>query len=411
MSEGLVVFSVATITLELLRRIRPQRPRTTALRTTRSRYSHDVAEAVSAGACAIWSRRDGEPVSPSESRLMLVNLLPPGFKAHATEAFASLRSRAYRVSDSELRKSLRLQPLQRSANMEEAGKSGSLFFVSHDGRVIFKTLRGNEHAVLLDLLPELLQHHSAHPGSLLPHFLGLFSLQIELTNDDASADSDENVSPETLYIVAMENLLFRRGSFCDVDALFDLKGSTAGRTSAGRIQNDAPRGSSTAAQLPHTLKDLDLREVFELREPDRQSLLRQVAHDAALLARHCLMDYSVLVGVSHRAQMKPHRSDAEHVLGPRFARNRHKKLVELAPLPPVPESGLVCESYIGETRRPVVLYVGFVDVLQKYTLRKQLETAIKSLLSTEASSVAPNVYMRRLLKFLSGRVFRQERRQ
>ncbi|CAF5129446.1 unnamed protein product, partial [Rotaria sp. Silwood1] len=57
----------------------------------------------------------------------------------------------------------------------------------------------------------------------------------------------------------------------------------------------------------------------------------------------------------------------------------------------------------------LLLYVGIIDILQNYRLRKKLEHAFKSTLVTreEISVCNPSHYGDRFVRFLSRRVFRK----
>lgn len=60
------------------------------------------------------------------------------------------------------------------------------------------------------------------------------------------------------------------------------------------------------------------------------------------------------------------------------------------------DTGMFLEVY------DVVLYVGIIDILQKYNLRKQIEHAYKSVLfdSVSISAVEPTFYSQRFLQFI-----------
>ena len=57
--------------------------------------------------------------------------------------------------------------------MPSPGKSGSVFYLSDDDRFMIKSLRGEEVAALLAMLPKYYAHCKASPSTLLTRFLGL----------------------------------------------------------------------------------------------------------------------------------------------------------------------------------------------------------------------------------------------
>ncbi|KAK9845785.1 hypothetical protein WJX81_002291 [Elliptochloris bilobata] len=149
------------------------------------------------------------------------------------------------------------------------GKSGSVFFLSHDDKYIIKTVRKGEVKLLLELLPRYTAHVLKHPHTLLIKFFGLY-----------------RVTPANgakVRFVVMNNLF---PTSLPVQRQYDLKGSTLGRTAAGR-------GA--------VLKDLDLDLTIRLEDGWHDKLFAQLAADCALLEELRVMDYSLLLGVHSRS--------------------------------------------------------------------------------------------------------------
>ena len=63
------------------------------------------------------------------------------------------------------------------------GISGALFFRSHDGRFILKTVKRHEAARLLSILEDYTRYCQAQPDTLLPRFYGLYNLHLGQTGD------------------------------------------------------------------------------------------------------------------------------------------------------------------------------------------------------------------------------------
>eukprot|EP01027_Heterolobosea_sp_BB2_P010369 GEZU01015219.1.p1 GENE.GEZU01015219.1~~GEZU01015219.1.p1 ORF type:complete len:170 (-),score=29.06 GEZU01015219.1:40-549(-) len=91
------------------------------------------------------------------------------------------------------------------------GKSGSFFFYSHDGRFLIKTIKHCEMNTLLHMLRKYYNHVTANPDTLLARFYGLHKID------------------DTPFVV-MENI-FETNE--EIHLIYDLKGSTLGRTNAG----------------------------------------------------------------------------------------------------------------------------------------------------------------------------------
>ena len=298
--------------------------------------------------------------------------------------------------------------------LSSPGKSGSVFFLSQDGRFIVKTMRKAEmvrlcprhgrhtgkaltppRAAAQTLMREsVLQDYYAHvlaqPDTLLTRFFGLHRVK---------PHGGRNVR-----FVVMGNLLC---TDYDVHRRYDLKGSTYGRITAQPYD-----------PTKKILKDLDLEYTFQLDDDFATRLRQQLVADCTLLERLHIMDYSLLLGVhfkhhkaadkaadraapggllATRARMSARLSGPvgdgddpdddgsfDGVMNSRLGENMNAVAlpgrVLAAPKgvmqPPVPSSQ--CE---------VILNFGIIDILQEYNMSKQVEHAWKVRLQAHASHV------------------------
>ncbi|XP_049399623.1 phosphatidylinositol 4-phosphate 5-kinase 9-like [Solanum stenotomum] len=157
--------------------------------------------------------------------------------------------------------------------LSSPGKSGSVFFLSQDGRFMIKTLRKSEVKVLLRMLPNYHRHVKAYENTLITKFFGLHMIKPS--------------RGQMLRFVVMGNM------FCTelrIHRRFDLKGSSLGR-SANKVEIDENT----------ILKDLDLNYCFYLEPSWREALLKQIEIDSKFLEQQHIMDYSLLLGVHYRA--------------------------------------------------------------------------------------------------------------
>ncbi|KAJ7290896.1 hypothetical protein O6H91_Y292600 [Diphasiastrum complanatum] len=153
------------------------------------------------------------------------------------------------------------------------GKSGSVFFLSHDDRYIIKTLRKSEVKVLLGMLPSYYHHVQMYENMLITKFFGVHRVK--------------PFGGRKVRFVVMGNMLC---TDLHIHRRYDLKGSLQGRwTDNGEIDENT------------TLKDLDLKYVFQLEPSWREALLKQLVCDCRLLESQGIMDYSVLLGLHFRA--------------------------------------------------------------------------------------------------------------
>jgi 1-phosphatidylinositol-4-phosphate 5-kinase len=62
--------------------------------------------------------------------------------------------------------------------LSSPGKSGALFYISHDDRFLIKTMRKNEMKTLVAMLPQYYEHVQNNPHTLLTKFYGLYRIKL-----------------------------------------------------------------------------------------------------------------------------------------------------------------------------------------------------------------------------------------
>ena len=367
-------------------------------------------------------------------------------------------------------------------------RSGQFFFYSFDGVFMIKTVRQDEKDFLLKLLPGYYKHllkHAVRPekgdgdrrdfypngnASLLTRFYGLHCTKLKHLR-------------RKVHFVVMSSIYGANTSSRMTQ--FDLKGSLYNRT---------------AKSEDKVLKDNDavnLRVKLRVDKDKADALLDSAKHDAAFLARHGVMDYSLLVGIfapkaaggggddqggggggggpgdarspqSASANGSPRPSLSTDPSAKQLSEfnSRHfsrlpsslsvaaEAAKELSANPGAPRSssaatgGLDDDESGGESdaanlvdpaltptkgaqqqrdddRLPApfdvaiegrtedgereLYYLGIIDILQKYTVRKHIETDVNIVTKglkhyKECSCVAPDVYRDRFLKFIT-RIF------
>ncbi|KAK4784774.1 hypothetical protein SAY86_019142 [Trapa natans] len=319
------------------------------------------------------------------------------------------------------------------------GKSGSIFYLSHDDRFVIKTLKKSELKVFLRMLPNYYLHVGKYENTLITKFFGVHRIELK--------------GGRKVRFVVMGNM------FCTelrIHRRYDLKGSTVGRnTYKEKISQNT------------TLKDLDLSYEFHMDKLLREALFNQLSLDCMFLESQGIIDYSLLLGLHFRApeHLKAlldtanvihdqESSSADGVNSPGQLAISPKGLllvthepssVNTAPGPHIRGSTLRAFS-LGDrevdlllpgTARlrvqlgvnmpaqanhklqqkkeddhsaeaelfevyDVVLYMGVIDILQEYNLKKKAEHAYKSLHydPLEISVVEPKFYAKRFINFL-----------
>jgi 1-phosphatidylinositol-4-phosphate 5-kinase len=154
---------------------------------------------------------------------------------------------------------------------------------------LFKALRGQELANLIEFLPFYLEYLMNHPNSLLPRYYGVFSFQLR-----PSHRPDYEVG--LLDPLAEHQFLLMGNWFSSPlkpQLIFDFKGSSLGRTSISFL-DELEQGPSGLV-----LKDLDYHlmvengqiQKFRIAPDMKKMLLNQITLDADLLKSHGFIDY------------------------------------------------------------------------------------------------------------------------
>ncbi|XP_024026158.1 phosphatidylinositol 4-phosphate 5-kinase 7 isoform X1 [Morus notabilis] len=325
--------------------------------------------------------------------------------------------------------------------LSSPGKSGSIFYLSHDDRFVIKTLKRPELKAMLKMLPNYYRHVGEHENTLITKFFGLHRIKLR--------------GGRKVRFVVMGNMFYTE---LRIHRRYDLKGSTHGRiTKKDKISQHT------------TLKDLDLTYEFHMDKLLRQSLFKQIKLDCMFLESQQIIDYSLLVGLHFRApeQLKSFEPpDTRHTLETLLANDGENLQAEL----PIPPNGLRLVTHEpssvstapgphirGRTLKAfslgdkevdvllpgtgrlrvqlgvnmpaqaqrklclveedssevelfevydVVLFMGIIDILQEYNVKKKLEHAYKSTQfdPMSISVVEPHLYASRFTKFLE-RIF------
>ncbi|VVA93937.1 unnamed protein product [Arabis nemorensis] len=319
------------------------------------------------------------------------------------------------------------------------GKSGSIFYLSHDDRFVIKTLKRSELKVLLRMLPRYYEHVGDHENTLITKFFGVHRLKL-------------NWGKKVRFVV-MGNM------FCTelkIHRRYDLKGSTQGRfTEKKKIREKT------------TMKDLDLAYEFHMDKLLREALFKQIYLDCSFLESLQIIDYSLLLGLHFRAPdqlnelpepanaMSDQESDSVGSVEVNLLREpstppkgillvtHEPSFVNTAPGPHIRGSTLRAFS-VGEkevdlilpgTARlrvqlgvnmpaqahhklrqdeeesgtdelfevyDVVVYMGIIDILQEYNMKKRMEITCKSMQydPMTISAIEPTLYSKRFTDFL-----------
>lgn len=318
-----------------------------------------------------------------------------------------------------------------SSGMEEKfseGKSGSFFYFTHDHRYVIKTVNEEEKRFLCKIASSYYEYIKDNPDSLIVRLYGLYQVQLAWEQ-------------KYISVIVMENI-FHSLEHLKIHEKYDLKGSTVKRQTQKKSRKSG------------VLKDLDLRNNVCIGPENKAALLEQLEKDTEFLARHHIMDYSLLLGihdyrhhqenlrrltttlaidgfevVDRRDSLIDTASQASFLTdsqSPREAsfmvtksrcsrfRQDYGGLRSYNPKHPIygqeAETNVnlfSISSYNGKSFNdlPVATYyIGLVDILQEYNMRKQLEHFWKATICRAdpegISVVDPTKYRQRFLNFI-----------
>lgn len=249
------------------------------------------------------------------------------------------------------------------------GASGSVFYLTHDDSFIIKTVQPKEAEFLLKLLPQYYMNLRQNPKTLLPKFFGQYCYICGGKN---------------VRLIIMNNLL---PSSIKMHQKFDLKGSTyKRRASLNELNKTSP-----------TFKDLDFLNLHSggliLNPVIYEALMQTIAADLRVLESFKIMDFSLLVGI-HNLDMERDVSPIEPV--------NIENMNETDSWGAIP-----AKNDRGER---LLLFMGIIDILQSYRLKKKLEHTFKSMIH-DGDSISvhkPSYYCKRFQEFMATKVLRPE---
>lgn len=329
------------------------------------------------------------------------------------------------------------------SNSKGAARVGTFFFFTADGAFMVKTVKKEEANAFLEMLPEY--HRFMSDGvnkrnSLLTRIFGMYSVHFP---SDVAAQSSANTggrwdgglfsssedsashSAEEERIYLVMHSVFPSEASTFVTERFDLKGSTVGRECSPEERRT--KGANAV------LKDLDLsRDIEKYKEAStshnerkassygicvgkrrKTALMAQLERDVDLLHRCNVLDYSLLVGVANMEQ--PNGSVRTTTWNKRGVPKYVEKFFRWIDFPmPYYGAGMTkvdggaLSSFPGRRNNErVTYYMGVIDFLQPWTVKKRLERDLKGLAGFDKAAIscaAPADYAARFLKFINSHV-------
>lgn len=326
-----------------------------------------------------------DSVSSSDSIDGGMSFILAGSSAQATAAAPGVFAKIRGLFNTSLSEAFGMPGKYRWKAAVTSGKSASTFYwpmgdAQQQPPGIMKTIPDSEARVLFDVLPSYLARLEKSTATLLPVFLALF--RVSPIKGKAGSESDPLVVTESppsskgsgTWVVVLRNVFAT--SKAQPSAVFDLKGSTVHRSGKRRARaKTLPSGAASV------LKDNDwVEEGFRLGISKEASdlLMASLRTDVEWLVRNSLMDYSLMVGFSGSGSTQP---GSDHL-------------------------GIFANGVASTNPLGPFVYIGFVDVLGRWNLKRVGARAFKTMLrlpfrdSSGLSTVPPSKYGPRFLEFM-----------
>lgn len=287
------------------------------------------------------------------------------------------------------------------SEMGSQGKSGSFFYYSRDFRFIIKTIHHAEHRQLRRILKDYHSHVKNNPNTLISQFYGLHRLKV-------------HGGMKKVHFLVMNNLF---PPHRDIHIKYDLKGSTWGRYTR------LPNNDGDKPDLSHlTLKDLNWLESDDKIQfgPNKKKMFtEQLEADVNFLKKINVMDYSLLLGVHDVKKGNSTTLTKLSVFDPKSSNK--SELIKTNPRDIDRVNDLPMDVFPGRSKyifyghdggiratneendpMPQIYYLGIIDCLTNYSLKKRLETFWRSLSHTRStiSAIPADEYGNRFIKFI-----------
>lgn len=338
-----------------------------------------------------------------------------GFTDYAPQIFQNIRE-VCGISNEMYEQSFADTLLERASE----GKSGSLFYFTSDRKYLVKTMTKKEHSFLLEVLPLFHQYILKQPNTLLCRFLGCHSMQLPVgwnkmffvvmenvfsdgpvderydlkgifhqtsftyqdgMNTPCSSDWQDRRSMNGHSESEEEKSDLEQGDCVEIDSTVALESALSAELNRLTEQQPLLRRGSSRASLRYENDFVTRRASLRVTPTTRANLLAQVTSDCGFLQELGIMDYSFLLGVRHF----PER------IAPEVLDN-------------------LAHNAVASSNLMTVYYLGFVDILQYYSIGWQMQHCLLSSLldKRRITALPPAEYALRFLNFIHEYLLRDQ---
>jgi 1-phosphatidylinositol-4-phosphate 5-kinase len=361
------------------------------------------------------------------------------FKDFAPHVFRRLREEA-KVSSASYRNSLQQTTKERVSE----GKSGAFFYFTEDRKYVVKTLTSEELKFLLGILPSYYKFMKRNPDTFMTRFFGCHGL---------------TMYGKTVFFVVMQSVFATSLQIHErFDLKGSWVGRLEGRKPTGTIATckfcnaeymvggshdqrcNVRREGNMNHQYDQVGKDLNWNRHMALPYSTARAVAEQLTLDSEFLCSINCIDYSLLVGIHHRSFNVSHYSSADSFDSPAFV--HHDSCCSMSSTGRISNRsgrsnssesynfsvngsfvrnrsssggnrGCYCSSgssgtkksfhhfanggmSVDEVHGPGLYYLGLIDMLQQWNLRKRVEHFVRVYLLMQdrhgISVVSPRQY-------------------
>ena len=235
------------------------------------------------------------------------------------------------------------------------GKSGSIFFETHDKKFIIKTISEGE---LKSMMNKLIQKYytlfSTNVFSNLTHIYGLYTLILGMSK---------------VHVAVMENIFpfDKKSLICK----YDLKGSSAGRRTKKIFDK---KGVTLKDNDYIELSNKDSKYKINLTNESKDYINQVMSGDLNILEEAKLMDYSLFVCIAKKKNIEKEKDKI-----------------------------IIKDRIFESTNKKYVYILGIIDYLTEFGTKKKLEYSYKRFFNKKKyamSSINPSKYRQRFILFL-----------
>ena len=275
---------------------------------------------------------------------------------------------------------------------ESQGKSGSFFISTDDNKYLIKTLKATEFELIKNnFLFKYCEYLNKNPNSLLSRLYGMYSLSV-------------NQGRDNILLIVMRNTI---GDFQNnIMAKYDLKGSTFGRETKLKNENDKK-----------TMKDNDFNDIEKkifLEKKSSDKLRKICENDSKFLKDMELMDYSLFL-----VKLSLSKEDAEDIFGKNVMGNQNEASEQML----LEDNSDIDNNKkrVGERKKYNINYyeqylypslnqgtayiLSIIDYLQLFNFFKFVESELKTKFRKNGkkiiSCVEPEIYSKRFIGYIN----------